>query len=70
MRVMINCQSIELFHGATLKHALLKADETLYHDVRQGRAIIKDKEGNLTDINGSVADGWRYVVDYPRTDKI
>ncbi|MBM7539843.1 hypothetical protein [Amphibacillus cookii] len=64
MTVYVNNQRIELFNGATLKHALLKANELLYHDVRKRRAVIKDSEGNLTDLNGAVMNGWHYIVVY------
>ncbi|WP_163582127.1 hypothetical protein [Gracilibacillus saliphilus] len=62
MIVTINNQTIKLFKGATLKHALLKTDEQLYKSVVKKEAIIKDQEGNRTEVNGAVADGWSYVV--------
>ncbi|MRX71239.1 hypothetical protein GJU40_03510 [Bacillus lacus] len=62
MKIKINDRSIELFHGATLKHALLKTDENLYRLVRDGKASIKDQEGNITDINGAAGSGFSYYV--------
>lgn len=53
---------IELFHGATLKHALLKADEQLYKDVITGFSLIQDQDGNVTDINGAVGENFSYIV--------
>ncbi|MGN8681699.1 hypothetical protein ACTNEO_11095 [Gracilibacillus sp. HCP3S3_G5_1] len=63
MLVTINNKTISLFKGATLKHALLKTDENLYMDVMKEKAVIKDQEGNITGINGAVADGWAYFVE-------
>ncbi|MDX8044381.1 hypothetical protein SH601_00140 [Gracilibacillus sp. S3-1-1] len=63
MDVMVNNKQITLFKGATLKHALLKTDEQLYKKVLNNQAVIKDQEGNLTDINGAVAEGWSYYVE-------
>ncbi|WP_202079766.1 hypothetical protein [Caldalkalibacillus salinus] len=62
MIVTVNDIEVRLFRGATLKHALLKADDTLYHQVQRGEAQIQDYEGNLVGINGAVANGWRYQV--------
>ncbi|WP_017470929.1 hypothetical protein [Amphibacillus jilinensis] len=62
--VYVDNQRIELFNGATLKHALLKKNEQLYHDVRKQRAVIKDSEGHLTALNGAVMNGWHYIVVY------
>lgn len=63
--VFVNNEKIELFHGATLKHALLKTDEQLYHDVCKKRAVIMDMEGNQTDLHGAVMSDWCYFVSYP-----
>lgn len=63
MNVTINNKTISLFKGATLKHALLKADPHLYNAVIKNEAVIKDQEGNITDINGAVAEGWTYYVE-------
>ncbi|WP_042224311.1 hypothetical protein [Oceanobacillus manasiensis] len=62
MEVHINDKKVQLFKGATLKHALLKADQHLYHAVKGNNAVIRDQEGNITDLNGAVADGWNYSV--------
>ncbi|MBC5637960.1 hypothetical protein H8S33_14280 [Ornithinibacillus sp. BX22] len=63
MNVTINKKTISLFKGATLKHALLKADPLLYNAVVKDEAVIKDQEGNVTDVNGAVAEGWTYYVE-------
>jgi hypothetical protein len=60
--VTVNDKEIKLFRGATLKHALLKADETLYQLVLKGEAEIRDQEGNVVLLGGSVANGWSYYV--------
>ena len=63
MKVKVNSKSIELFKGATLKHALLKTDDKLYQRVVKGEAVIKDQYGNLTDINGAAGDGFSYFIE-------
>ncbi|MFP7494393.1 hypothetical protein SFC66_11445 [Terribacillus saccharophilus] len=63
MLVSINGSKITLFQGATLKHALLKTDQNLYEAVMNKQAVIKDQEGNLTNINGAAADGWAYTIE-------
>ncbi|MDX5474858.1 MAG: hypothetical protein LPK00_04910 [Bacillaceae bacterium] len=62
MKININGIPIELFHGAKVKHALLKTDEDLYKKVLSGKAIVQDQEGNETEINGAVGDGFSYFV--------
>ncbi|MDE5414613.1 hypothetical protein N7Z68_14640 [Alkalihalobacillus sp. MEB203] len=62
LRIKVNDVPIEIFYGAKLKHALLKADEALYKKVKLGKAVIKDQEGNVTEINGAVGDGFSYYV--------
>lgn len=63
MKITVNDQPIELFKGATLKHALLKVDEQLYKEVIGKKSVIKDQDGNVTDINGAVGDGFSYYVE-------
>ncbi|MFC0559764.1 hypothetical protein [Halalkalibacter alkalisediminis] len=62
MKVFVNNQSIDLHYGATLKHALLKTNEKLYHEVIKGESIIRDHEGNETYISGAVAENVSYFV--------
>ena len=59
---MMNGQEVELFHGAKIKHALLKTNESLYKKVLSGKAIVQDQEGNETEVNGAVGDGFSYFV--------
>ncbi|WP_216830133.1 hypothetical protein [Alkalihalobacterium elongatum] len=63
MKVKINGIEVELFHGATLKHALLKINENLYRDVINREAIIRDQEGNITDLNGAAGSNFCYTVE-------
>lgn len=65
----INDERIELYHGATLKHALLKANEACYKEVIAKRAQIRDQEGNVVDVNGAVDHGFRYYVRKKRNRK-
>ncbi|SDZ54626.1 hypothetical protein SAMN05421736_116112 [Evansella caseinilytica] len=62
MKVFVNGKEVQLFSGATLKHALLKADDQYYHAVRRGKAAIKDQYGNTVEMNGSADDGFSYTV--------
>ena len=62
MKIKLNGQEVELFHGAKIKHALLKTDEILYKKVLSGEAIVQDQEGNETEMNGAVGDGFSYFV--------
>ncbi|EGL83078.1 hypothetical protein CathTA2_1418 [Caldalkalibacillus thermarum TA2.A1] len=62
MEVYVNGQRVILFKGAKVKHALLKADESLYHLARAGKVVIRDQEGNLVDWNGRADEGFHYDV--------
>jgi hypothetical protein len=63
VKAYVNNIEVELFYGATMKHALLKANEELYKMVIIGQAEIKDQEGNVVDIGGSLGDGFSYFVE-------
>ncbi|MCT8140480.1 hypothetical protein H1D32_24075 [Anaerobacillus sp. CMMVII] len=63
VKAFVNNIEVELFYGATLKHAILRANESLYKKVIKGQAIIKDQEGNVVDIGGSLGEGFRYFVE-------
>jgi hypothetical protein len=62
IKATVNNVEVELFFGATMKHALLKANEKFYKQVINGQAEIRDQEGNLVDIGGSVDNGFSYLV--------
>lgn len=62
INLWVNGKRVQLFRGATLKHALLKADNVLYSLVQNGKAKIYDQEGHEVLLEGSVADGWSYTV--------
>ncbi|SEO27088.1 hypothetical protein SAMN04488134_105200 [Amphibacillus marinus] len=62
MRVTINETEVSLFKGATLKHALLKFDQSLYHRVLSGEMVIRDQEGNQTDVYGAAMANWSYYI--------
>ncbi len=62
MEIEVNRVKIDLFKGATLKHALLKVDEKLYKQVVNGEAKIVDQDGNVTEIGGAVGDRFSYEV--------
>ncbi|WP_236784568.1 MULTISPECIES: hypothetical protein [Alteribacter] len=59
----VNGIDVKLFHGAKLKHALLKADERFYYSVVKHGSTIRDQEGNHVDIMGAVDKGFCYTVD-------
>ncbi|WP_026691043.1 hypothetical protein [Alteribacter aurantiacus] len=62
MKVSVNGIEVELFYGAKLKHALLKADEKFYYSVVKHGATIRDHEGNRVDIQGAIDEGFGYEV--------
>ena len=62
MKIKMNGQEVELVHGAKIKHALLKVDESLYKKVLSGTSVVQDQEGNPTEINGAVGEGFSYFV--------
>ncbi|GAA0357518.1 hypothetical protein [Bacillus horti] len=62
MKIFVNNQEIELFQGATVKHALLKANPELYHLVYDKKADVFDQEGNPVELHGAVSSGWSYQV--------
>ncbi|RXJ01668.1 hypothetical protein DS745_09315 [Anaerobacillus alkaliphilus] len=62
MQISINNKVIELFHGAKLKHGLLKFNEDYFRAVMDGKATLLDQYGNLVEINGAAEDGVSYTV--------
>lgn len=60
--LFINDTQIEIFQGATLKHALLRANELYYKQVIEKKMEIRDQEGNLVGVNGAVENGCAYYV--------
>lgn len=63
VKAYVNNIEIELFYVATMKHALLKANEDLYKKVINGQAVIKDQEGNVVDVGGSLGNDFSYYVE-------
>lgn len=62
IKISINGKEVDLYHGATLKHALLKVNEAYYKQVISQHAEIRDQEGNVVEINGAVDNGFRYFI--------
>ncbi len=62
LRILINNKEIQLFHGAKLKHGLLKFNEEYYKAVRDGKATLLDQYGNLVEMNGAAENDVSYTV--------
>ena len=58
----INNEKVELYHGATLKNALLKVNEDYYKMVLANKAEIRDQEGNQVGVTGSIDRGFKYYI--------
>ncbi len=57
--VYINDRPIEIYHGMTVQHALIAADQALYQAGREGRLHIVDPDGFELGLDGALSEGSR-----------
>lgn len=62
MKVFINKKELEIFMGARVQDALLAYSQRSFNLVKQGKMAIFDRFGNLTDLDGSLANGQHLTL--------
>jgi hypothetical protein len=63
LTVFVNDKPVTVFRGMTVKHALIAFDYTLYRDVRDGKAVVKDENGFSVGLGGALHEGARFYLD-------
>ncbi|MCL4515511.1 MAG: hypothetical protein M1379_08020 [Firmicutes bacterium] len=65
LEVSVNGKLVKLFHGATVRHALINAaaGSELVRLVQSGRARVWDETaGAETDLGGALYDGQKLII--------
>lgn len=60
--VFVNGNPVELYHGMTVKHALIGHDHSLYKACLEGRAEVRDENGCRVGLEGALEEGDRVFV--------
>jgi hypothetical protein len=55
--VFVNGQTVELYQGMQVKHALIALDQRLYNDALEGKIVVEDHRGFRLGLDGSVHSG-------------
>jgi hypothetical protein len=61
--VLINGKPVEVYRGMKVKHALIAYDHTVYELCREGRYIVRDREGFVVGMDGAIAEGALFSVE-------
>lgn len=65
LRVFVNNHPVEVYPGASVRHALLRYSETVYQDTVAGKLIVTDRHGNRLGLGGPLEEGLRLTVEGP-----
>ena len=65
MRVFVNNHPVEVYPGASVRHALLRYSETVYQDTVAGKLVVTDRHGNRLGLGGPLEEGLRLTVEGP-----
>lgn len=57
--VYVNGKPVEIYRGMKVKHALIGSDYDLYKDCLEGRAVVRDENGFVVGLDGSLSEGAR-----------
>ena len=61
--VYVNDKPVQIYQGMKVKHALIAFDQDLYKAARSGEFAVKNADGFVVDLDGSLSDGSRiYLV--------
>lgn len=60
--VYVNGKPVEIYRGMKVKHALIGFDYNLYSDCLEGRAVVRDENGFVVGLDGSLSEGARLEV--------
>ncbi len=55
--VHINSKRVEIYRGMKVKHALISLDQALYEKALAGEILVKDENGFVLGLEGSLSDG-------------
>lgn len=59
MKLFVNDKEIILFDGSTVTDALRKYDDNAVEMLKQDKAEVLDKYGNVTGLDGALIEGSR-----------
>jgi hypothetical protein len=60
--VHVNGTAVEIFRGMKVKHALMGLGHDMYKDCLEGRALVRDENGFVVGLEGSLSEGARLEV--------
>ncbi|WPD18054.1 MULTISPECIES: hypothetical protein [Thermaerobacter] len=65
VRVFVNNHPVDVYPGASVRHALLRYSETVYQDAVAGKLVVTDRHGNRLGLGGALEEGLRLTVEGP-----
>lgn len=65
VRVFVNNHPVDVYPGASVRHALLRYSETVYQDTVAGKLMVTDRHGNRLGLGGTLEEGLRLTVEGP-----
>ncbi|EKP95835.1 hypothetical protein ThesuDRAFT_01595 [Thermaerobacter subterraneus DSM 13965] len=65
VRVFVNNHPVDVYPGASVRHALLRYSETVYQDTVAGKLVVTDRHGNRLGLGGVLEEGLRLTVEGP-----
>ena len=65
VRVFVNNHPVDVYPGASVRHALLRYSETVYQDTVAGKLVVTDRHGNRLGLGGPLEEGLRLTVEGP-----
>lgn len=65
MRVFVNNHPVEVYPGASVRHALLRYSDTVYQEAVAGKLVVTDRHGNRLGLGGPLEEGLRLTVQGP-----
>lgn len=61
--VYVNEKPVEIYRGMKVRHALISVDFGLYQDCLEGLAVVRDGDGFVVGLEGSLSEGARLKVE-------
>ena len=62
INVYVNGETINLYRGMKVKHALIAYDQSLYKAALTGEVRVEDENGFTVGLEGSLADGAKILA--------
>jgi hypothetical protein len=57
--VFVNDLPVKIYRGMKVKHALLALDQTLFEATQDGKILVRDDQGFIVGLEGTLHDGAR-----------